>query len=54
MKTNNVGGGSNKVKHDSGGGWISWGGNRPPPSKVELLPKYGNKPFLFRLKEWFK
>lgn len=52
MKTSNVGGGSKKVKHDGGGGWSSWGGNKPPVSRVALLPKDGNKSFMYRLKKW--
>lgn len=52
MKTNNVGGVSKTVKHHTSGGWSSWGGNKPPPSKVALLPKDGNKSFIYRLKKW--
>jgi hypothetical protein len=51
MKTNNIGGNSKSVKNDNSS-WSSFGGNTPPQSKVKILPKDGNKPFLFRLKKW--
>lgn len=46
--------GSKRLKHDSVQGYgAGLGPNKPPPSKVVLLPKSMNKPFWQRFKEWW-
>lgn len=54
MKTKNIGGSSTSHKHDKVSPWTCIGGSTPPQSRVPLLPKYMNKPLLWRIKEWFK
>jgi hypothetical protein len=47
--------GSKRLKCESGGEWSSGiGGITPPQSRVQLLPKNINKPFIKRLLEWLK
>lgn len=53
MKTNNIGGRSKTVNSSTGGDWVgTYGGNKPPPSKILLIPKDSHKPFWFRLEKW--